>query len=138
MNRVKGILVGLFVTLLVAGCSSVQRTPEESAADEVARLAMEWGTALVEQDFERALTYTTPEFQKGPRAERYRGEFGGSVYWQSIEFKSVKCDDEVDARRCEARFIIMLLRPPAVSTPIPIPYDTVWIRPTDRWYLYHD
>lgn len=138
MNKGKGTFLGLFVTLLVAGCSTAQRASEEPAVDEVARLVMEWGNALVAQEFDQALTYTTPEFQQGPRAERYRGEFGGSVYWQSVEFKSVKCDDEMNARRCEARFIIMLFRPPAVSTPVPIPYDTVWIRPADRWYLYHE
>lgn len=138
MINCRAIPVCVSLTLLLAGCSAVQIGPKESPTDEVARLAMEWGNALIAQDYERALTYTTPEFQKGPRAERYRGEFGGSVYWQSIDFKWVKCDDETDARRCEARFIITLLRPPAVSTPIPMPYDTVWVRPSDQWYLYHD
>ncbi len=46
------------------------------------------------QDYERALTFMTPGYQSGPRAERFRGDFGGASFWQNAEIKWVKCDQE--------------------------------------------
>jgi hypothetical protein len=55
---------------------------------------LQWTDALIGQDYERALTFMTPGYQSGPRAERFRGDFGGASFWQNAEIKWVKCDQE--------------------------------------------
>lgn len=38
--------------------------------------------------------------------------------------------------RCEARLTLSMLKPPEMSFPMPIPYETVWLKIDGAWYLY--
>jgi hypothetical protein len=85
--------MGLLAAVLVAGCASPQKA---SVEEHLSYKTLQWTDALIGQDYERALTFMTPGYQNGPRAERFRGDFSGASYWQSAEVKWVKCDGESD------------------------------------------
>jgi hypothetical protein len=81
----------LLAGVLLAGCA----TPQPMTVEErVGNRALQWADALIAQDYEQALTFMTPTYQNSPRAERFRGDFGGSSYWQGAELKWVKCDEK--------------------------------------------
>ena len=83
--------MGLLVAVLVAGCAS---PPKISVEEHLSYQTLQWTDALIDQDYERALTFMTPGYQSGPRAERFRGDFSGASFWQNAEIKWVKCDQE--------------------------------------------
>ena len=85
------VKLGLFAVVLVAGCAS---PPKVSVEEHLSYKTLQWADALIGQDYERALTFMTPGYQNGPRAERFRGDFGGASFWQNAEIKWVKCDQE--------------------------------------------
>ena len=85
------VKLGLFAVVLVAGCAS---PPKVSVEEHLSYKTLQWTDALIGQDYERALTFMTPGYQSGPRAERFRGDFGGASFWQNAEIKWVKCDQE--------------------------------------------
>ena len=87
------VKLGLLAVVLVAGCAS---PPKISVEEHLSYQTLQWTDALIDQDYERALTFMTPGYQSGPRAERFRGEFGGASFWQNAEIKWVKCD-QVDS-----------------------------------------
>ena len=82
---------GLLAVVLVAGCAS---PPKISVEEHLSDKTLQWTDALMGQDYERALTFMTPGYQSGPRAERFRGDFSGASFWQNAEIKWVKCDQE--------------------------------------------
>ena len=120
---------------LLSGCAT---QAEQSAKDQVAARAVEWADALMDLDYDRALTYMTPTYQNSPRADRFRGDFSGSSWWLDANIKWVKCAEAAGSERCEVRMIITLLKPPEMSTPIPIPYDTTWLLLQGTWYQYRN
>ena len=83
--------LGLLAVVLVTGCAS---PPKISVEEHLSYQTLQWTDALIGQDYERALTFMTPGYQSGPRAERFRGDFGGASFWQNAEIKWVKCDQE--------------------------------------------
>jgi hypothetical protein len=83
--------MGLLVAVLMAGCAS---PPKVSVEEHLSDKTLQWTDALRGQDYERALTFMTPGYQSGPRAARFRGDFGGASFWQNAEIKWVKCDQE--------------------------------------------
>jgi hypothetical protein len=83
--------MGLLTGVLVAGCAS---TPNVSIEEHLSHETLQWTSALIDQDYERALAFMTPGYRSSPRASRFRGEFSGSSYWQSAEIKWVKCDED--------------------------------------------
>ena len=38
--------------------------------------------------------------------------------------------------RCEVRLILSVLKPPEMSYPMPIPYEAVWLKIDEAWYMY--
>ena len=135
VKRTLGVSLAMAGCLLVAACSLVpSKTPEEI----VAQRAMDWAEALMALDYDTALTYMTPAYQNSPRSDRFEGDFSGTAWWQSVTVKSVECVTDDLASRCEVRQIIMFMRPPAVSAPMPIPYDSQWIELGGLWYMYRD
>ena len=132
-----GVVGGLYILIVfafVGGCAS---TGTISPEEQVAKRATEWAEALLALDYDSALAMTTPGFQKSPRAARYRADFSGAGWWQDVTMKNVECDDSLPPERCEVRQIISLMRPPATSYPVPIPYDSVWLNISGEWYIFH-
>jgi len=119
--------------LALVGCANQPLVSEE---ERVAVRAQEWGSALIALDYDRALTYMTPTYQQSPRAQRYRGDFSGAGFWLDMDIKWVKCGQDSPPSRCEVRQIIMIMKPPEMSTPVPIPYDTTWLLLDGEWYQY--
>ena len=117
----------------LAGCAT---KPDITEEDRVAARALEWAHALMDLDYDRALTYMTPSYQNSARAERFQGDFIGSSFWQDVELKWVKCGDTEDSQRCSVRLIITFSRPPEIVTPLPIPYDTTWLLLQGDWFQY--
>ena len=85
------VKMGLMAGVLVAGCASPPKVPVE---EHLSQKTLQWTEALIGQDYERALTFMTPSYQSGPRAERFSADFGGAAFWQNAEIKWVKCDQE--------------------------------------------
>ena len=83
--------VCLLAGVLLAGCATPQPMTVE---EQVGGKALQWADALIAQDYEQALTFMTPTYRSSPRAERFRGDFGGSSYWRGAELKWVKCDEK--------------------------------------------
>ena len=121
----------LCACLLAAGCASLApKTPEEI----VGTRALDQAQALMEGDFERALSYMTPSYQASPRSADYERNRAGAGSWTDVQLKWVKCNQEQEL--CEVRLIIRAMRPPAMTVPIPIPLDDTWIFIDGSWYQY--
>ena len=130
----------LLLVLIVGavGCSSVTTHESITVEEQVGARATLWAQLLMEGDYDAALGMTTPGFRKSPKADRYRADFGGAVWWQDVKLHRVTCDDVDAPERCVVRQIISLDRPPAVNNPVPIPYDSVWINLDGEWFIFHD
>lgn len=124
----------IMVIMALSGVSGCVSTPERSVEETVAERAMAHMEALMALDYDTALSYMTPAYQASPRADRFRAEFSGAGWWQGVDFKWVKCSDVDGGTACTVRVIIKLFRPPAVTSPTPIPYETVWIPIDSVWY----
>lgn len=137
--RLRYVLLVMVLWASVTGCAT---KPEFTEEDRVAARALEWADALIDLDFDKALTYMTPSYQNSPRAERFQGDFIGASFWHGAELKWVKCDavesSQKSSQRCSVRLIITFSRPPEIPTPIPIPYDTTWLFLQDDWFQYRD
>jgi hypothetical protein len=129
-------LVCLVMILGLTGCAGGFQSP--SAEEVVGQRATRWAEALMAQDYESALEMTTPAFRNSPRASRYQAEFAGATWWQDVSLKWVRCEEGEQPLTCEVRQIILLMRPPAVTSPIPIPYDTTWIKLKGSWYVFNE
>lgn len=113
------------------GCGTLTpQTPEEIVGDR----ALEQAEALRRGDYDAALAYMTPAYQSSPRAADYQRNRAGTGGWQKVDLQWVKCD--LDYAFCDVRLIISMLRPPAMSFPIPIPLDDRWIKVGRNWYQY--
>jgi len=55
--------LGLLAAVLVAGCAS---PPKVSVEEHLSYQTLQWTDALIGQDYERALTFMTPGYQKRP------------------------------------------------------------------------
>lgn len=133
-NQLKTAAAAL-LCLWAVGCAN---QPPVSEEERVAARAQEWGSALIALDYDRALTYMTPTYQQSPRAERYRGDFSGAGFWLNMDIKWVKCGQASPVSRCEVRQIITMMKPPEMSTPLPIPYDTTWLLLNGEWYQHRN
>lgn len=129
------------VALLAAGCSTIDTRPPEEIVEE---RALAQAQALVDQDFETALSYTTPTYQDSPRASRYQADHSNSAYWKRVEVRWVKCGESPDSERCEVRVWIFGNIPAAgrfVSDrgdTVPSSWNSVWIKTDGDWFQYLD
>ena len=129
----KAVFRGLaaVITMAVMGCETLS---PKSTEEVVGARAMAQAEALRTGDYDLALSFMTPSYQASPRARDYQRQRAGSGGWQNIELKWVRCDNE--EARCEVRLLIYALRPPALTTPYPIPLDDTWIKINGKWYQY--
>ena len=125
------VICGLLA--VVSGCTTV---PEQTTVDLVGQRAISWAEALIDLDYDGALSYTTPSFQASPRADRYRGDFSGAGFWRSVTLHSVDCGESQAPLRCDVTIIISMIVPPEAARETPISYDTTWVLLDGQWYLY--
>jgi len=177
----------LLASIMFSGCAS---SPPMSVEEQVGNRALQWANALMSLDYDEALTFMTPTYQRSPRAERFRGDFSGTGFWQDAEVKWVKCDQQgepaagfkdvdgavnadpsskttgsddsnncavnnwdncgeaiaapfstsstvsTSSDRCEVRLMLSVMKPPEISFPMPIPYETTWLKVDGDWYIY--
>ena len=115
------------------GCTAV---PEQTTLDLVGQRAISWAEALMELDYDGALSYMTPSYQMSPRADRFRGDFSGAGFWRSVTPHSVECGETQAPSRCDVTIIISMIVPPEMARETPISYDTTWVLLDGQWYLY--
>jgi hypothetical protein len=128
----RAVVIGV-LPAVVGGCTTV---PEQTTIDLVGQRAISWAEALINADYAGALSFTTPSYQASPRADRYRGDFSGAGFWQSVTLHSVDCGESQPPSRCEVTIIISMIVPPEVARETPISYDTTWLLLDGQWYLY--
>ncbi len=125
------MIVGL--PTVSVGCTAV---PEQTTLDLVGQRAISWAEALMELDYDGALSYMTPSYQMSPRADRFRGDFSGAGFWRSVTPHSVECGETQAPSRCNVTIIISMIVPPEMARETPISYDTTWVLLDGQWYLY--
>jgi len=125
------MIVGL--PAVSVGCTAV---PEQTTVDLVGQRAISWAEALMELDYNGALSYMTPSYQMSPRADRFRGDFSGAGFWRSVAPHSVDCGESQAPSRCDVTIIISMIVPPEMARETPISYDTTWVLLDGQWYLY--
>ena len=118
---------------VLSGCNTV---PDQATEDLVGQRAISWTEAMIELDYDGALSYMTPSYQASPRADRYRGDFSGAGFWRSVTLHSVDCGESQAPSRCDVTIIISMIVPPEVARETPISYDTTWVLLGGQWYLY--
>ena len=131
----------LLKRVMVIGClpvvfSACTTVPDQTTEDLVGQRAISWAEALIELDYDGALTYMTPSYQASPRADRYRGDFSGAGFWRSVTGHSVDCGESQVPSRCDVTIIIRMLVPPEVARETPIAYEMIWVLLDGQWYLY--
>ncbi len=137
----EALLLKLLKRLMVIGglpavFSACTMAPDQNTEDLVGQRAISWAEALIELDYDGALTYMTPSYQASPRADRYRGDFSGAGFWRSVTGHSVDCGESQAPSRCDVTIIIHMLVPPEVARETPISYDMTWVLLDGQWYLY--
>mgnify|MGYP001157338058 FL=1 len=131
----------LLKRVMVIGClpvvfSACTTVPDQTTEDLVGQRAISWAEALIDLDYDGALTYMTPSYQASPRADRYRGDFSGAGFWRSVTSHSVDCGESQAPSRCDVTIIIRMIVPPEVARETPISYDMTWVFLDGQWYLY--
>lgn len=133
LNLLKRAVVIGGLPAVVGGCTTV---PEQTAEDLVGQRAISWAEALMELDYNGALSYMTPSYQMSPRADRFRGDFSGAGFWRSVTPHSVDCGEIQAPSRCDVTIIISMTVPPEMVRETPISYDMTWVFLDGQWYLY--
>ena len=128
----RAVMIAILPAVSV-GCTAV---PEQTAEDLVGQRAISWAEALMELDYNGALSYMTPSYQMSPRADRFRGDFSGAGFWRSVTPHSVDCGDTQAPSRCDVTIIISMIVPPEMARETPISYDMTWVFLDGQWYLY--
>ena len=128
----RAVVIGV-LPAVVGGCTTV---PEQTTVDVVGQRAISWAEALMELDYNGALSYMTPSYQMSPRADRFRGDFSGAGFWRSVTPHSVDCGESQAPSRCDVTIIISMIVPPEVARETPISYDMTWVFLDGQWYLY--
>ena len=133
LKLIKRVMVIGCLPVVFSACTTV---PDQTTEDLVGQRAISWAEALIDLDYDGALTYMTPSYQASPRADRYRGDFSGAGFWRSVTGHSVDCGESQAPSRCDVTIIIRMLVPPEVARETPISYDMTWVLLGGQWYLY--
>ena len=133
LKLLKRVMVIGCLPMVFSACTTV---PDQTTEDLVGQRAILWAEALIDLDYDGALTYMTPSYQASPRAARYRGDFSGAGFWRSVKRHSVDCGESQAPSRCDVTIIIRMLVPPEMARETPIAYDMTWVLLDGQWYLY--
>ena len=133
LKLLKRVMVIGCLPMVLSACNTV---PDQTTEELVGERAISWAEALIDLDYDVALTYMTPSYQASPRADRYRGDFSGAGLWRSVTHHSVDCGESQASSRCDVTIIIRMLMPPEMARETPISYDMTWVFLDGQWYLY--
>lgn len=119
----------LLMVALFAGCSNlgIKKSDEEIVAERV----QEWADALVNKDFKKAWSYTTPGFRKANNVDVFKRGYAGALNWTAARFKSAVCEQE----RCQVTFEIDYYFP-KLKMKNTRALERVWIKVDGKWWLY--
>ena len=94
------MIVGL--PAVSVGCTAV---PEQTAEDLVGQRAISWAEALMELDYNGALSYMTPSYQMSPRADRFVETSAGQAFGdQSLLIRLIAAESGPIAVRCHNHY----------------------------------
>lgn len=122
------------VSLALSSCASLidTRPPEEIVAERAAAHL----ELLRAQQWEEALTYTTPGFRSKTTPDLYAARYGGVWMWQSTRIGDVVCEDGVEAERCVVQSYLTVVMPPKVDWPTEHYKPQTWIKVNGDWFIY--
>ena len=130
----------LAIFIVYSGCSVL---PQQTAEEIVAERALAQARALIDRDYDAAITYVVPSYQNSPRAEFYKARHAGSYHWTDAEVGSVKCGDESEsADRCEVSLFVYGQAPvlggfiSQRDDDMPFVWPRVWLKVDGQWYQY--
>ena len=126
-------LLALLATLSVQGCTTVtdNRPPEEIVVERAA-VHLE---LLREQQWEQALSYTTPGFRSQTTPEQYSGRYGGVWMWKETRVGDVSCDGQPVTDRCKVQ-TYRTVSSPHFQGDIEHYSPKVWIKVDGQWFIY--
>ena len=132
-NKRRNVLCGVLVIMIGQGCAMVgdSRPPEEIVAERAA-VHLE---LLREQQWEQALTYTTPGFRSQTTPDQYSGRYGGVWMWKETRIGDVTCDGEPTADRCKVQ-TYRTVNSPHLNGDIEHYSPKVWINVDGKWFIY--
>lgn len=126
------------VMLSLGGCALFEQRPPEDIVEERANLHL---AALRSADWDRALTFTTPEFQKSSQARRYRAFYSAAPTWLDAEVYAVECEELTPVERCEVKTRVYPFVPPHIQANIshlPVSVSHTWVLLNGQWYRYEE
>jgi hypothetical protein len=91
-KRVK-IVFFLIAALVLTACAGVAQK-KLSAEEIVSERASERWQLLIDERFESAYAYQTPEYRKVFDFKHFKKGFGGMRLWSKAEVINVKCDEK--------------------------------------------
>lgn len=141
LNKISISLTILLAVMVLGGCSGLQSRPPEEI---IAERALAQARHLINRDYDSALGYVTPAYQESARAKFYEAEFVGAASWIDASVRWVKCDEALQADRCDVRVWVYGSLPSsgragsARGDDVPWSWDTVWVKLDGDWYQYLD
>ena len=137
LRRYANVCVRALVLVLVlpsplSGCSSLwdDRPPEE----KVASRAQKHLEALKDQQWDKALAYTTRGFRTSHSAEQYGFRYKGAPKWLGVRIGEVDCDSPAYTV-CEVATYITTHQP-MVRMQIERYRSRKWLRIDGQWFIH--
>ena len=124
----------MLLAVTLSGCSVFGTAPPE---EQVRRLSEEWLEALLQGDYKKAYSYTTPGYQATHSARDHGRSYAGVAMWRKAEIGDVTCEGNQPSR-CTAMLMVTYksLRGGFENTR---PLELIWIRTENsNWGLYKD
>jgi len=141
-NRMAVLMAGLacVIALSLTGCAPLQ--PEDSEQWHASqrpvlkeRAEARWD-ALIKGDFEKAYSFTTPEYRDVVSMQQYKGKYGRVLDWQMAKVLNVSYDDPAVATvSVEVRYRVDLpgIRGEVFETQKTIPEK--WLYKDRKWWF---
>lgn len=122
------MVLSLLTLVVVSGCASLQRPPEEVVAER----AQQRLDALVNHKPKIAYSYASPGYRASVPFEVHHPKIAGSNSWLGAKVKSVECEEDV----CTVRTLITYrLHGGKIENTRPM--KEKWIKVDGQWWIYH-
>tara|TARA_R110000823_G_scaffold295738_5_gene415665 strand:+ start:47537 stop:47914 length:378 start_codon:yes stop_codon:yes gene_type:complete len=122
-------MFALLTGLLLAGCAGL--FTEKPAEEQVRERAQAWADALLEDDLEKAYSYTSPNYRSFAGPGAYHARVVGAGSWRSAEVSDIQCSDEV----CDVTFMLEYYAR-QVKVEVRRPRTYKWVKTDGQWWLY--
>lgn len=128
-RKTTAVLLGA-AALALAGCATTAQAPEDLVTQ---RVEQRWD-ALMQNDFERAWTYTQPGYKAIVAQRDYHKRFGGGGRWKGVQIHDVQCQPE----RClvKLRLTSTVMVPPFRGKDLVGHITETWVREDGQWWYY--